>query len=45
MTNQSRKGAHLKKKLQHNAVYLLHKVVKMLHTGFCLCNKLIKIDI
>ena len=36
MTNQSRKGAILKKKnLQHFAAYLLYKVMKMLHIGVC----------
>ena len=35
MTNQSKRGAHFNKKnLRYKAAYLLHKVVKMLHTRF-----------
>ena len=35
MTNQFKKGGKLKNKLQHNAAYLLHTIIEMLHTGFC----------
>ena len=38
MRNQTRRGVYPKKKLQHNAVYLLHKAGKMLHIDFCLNN-------
>ena len=45
MANKSRRGLHLQKNfLQHNAAYLLHKVVKMLHIGFCLNNRLYKVE-
>ena len=38
MTNQFKKGGKLKNKLQHNAAYLLHTIIEMLHTGFCYYN-------
>ena len=38
VTNQSRKGAYLKKIFQPNAAYLLHNVVKMLSESFGFYN-------
>ena len=38
MINQFKKGGKLKNKLQHNAAYLLHTIIEMLHTGFCCYN-------